>query len=82
MMDGLLKMIASTVKPRLRVTTARFTPRVRSAGMARMRLAGMARIIPPTMARGAGTPWLAMSWAEKSAPRPPMAYWPRESWPA
>ena len=70
----LLKTTCWTANPNPRVTTARFTPRVRSAGMAKIVPTRMAKTTPARNASSAGQCSWPTRRAAISAPSPPIAY--------
>ena len=72
---------SDTVKPRPSVTTARLTPRVRSAGRANTMPMSTVSTTPAGMASSAGTS-ARISWPAISAPMPPSAHWASDSCPA
>ena len=77
----LAKTTSDTVKPRPRVTTARLTPRVRSAGRAKRPPITMVSATPAGMASSTGRP-ARTNRPANSAPMPPSAHWASDSWPA
>ncbi len=78
----LLNSSDQEAKPRPRVTTARFTPRVRSAGRPKTKPTTTAVATPSGTAASKGQPWLDTSRPAAKAPTPPSANWARDSCPA
>ncbi len=74
--------MSSSAVPRPSVTTASATPRVRTAGSAKTIPSGTVASTPTMSAAQNGKPAASTSRPAAHAPKPAIAYWASEIWPA